>query len=262
MKTQTPNIFKSILYPVLFVCTFFLVSCKDDADEELTPSNEMNDVALEFIKRKQLIILPSGLLASTDAMAKNTVETVKPFNDMMEAVYAIGDLPRAEAVYSAIPLIAVTGDVDVYTWNDATTGEAWAYQISEQNDRYVFDVFGKDGKLHKEWFRLLHAEEKKDKSSSFVALYNPLESNPNVLPYVSYTWTLDKLEAHIDIADSDNPSVKYKFTLSYNKTDKSGSYKMYSNNVLTLETAWDTKGSGKWRSLNVDGNFVEFTWKI
>ena len=178
--------------------------------------------------------------------------------------------PPAGAVKSSTSITASNARVAstqkeylVYIWTDANNGSV-AYQVSEESDKYVFELFFK-AKSGSNWLRYLYAEEKKDRSSGLMKVYDVFTGGPSTTVLFSYNWarTGDQLDVTMEIPDED-PQFVFKTVISINVKTKAGSVSYYIGNVKEYNMTWDAAGNGTWTWYEEDGKTVNEsgTWKV
>lgn len=261
MKTQTPLRERVLRTLFIVISLLFASSCGDSEKDDPEPDVKLSATAQAFITRRQMIILPSAMLASNNELAKNTVSYVSAFNSIAETIFTFDDLPENEAVYSNTPIGTTSGSVDVYTWTDNASNESLAYQISSQSDLYTFEIFFKNA-ANPNWFRYVYSEESKDGSSNFIYFYD--QEKQSMEPYASYTWTSNILNAFFKADDASNPDQQYRTDVKYNSTDKSGTVEVHdlTSGTIPVKAEWDSAGNGIFKVRLENGDYAESAWTI
>jgi hypothetical protein len=146
-----------------------------------------------------------------------------------------------------------SASVVVYTWGDEAQGLEIAYQVKDQSDSFLFELFMKyDGV----WYKYFGASEKKDKSSGYMVMYDETSSE------ATYRWDWTKSGDVIDFSFTDFSYEKFDMTI--NSKAKTGTLKSYWGNTvneqitweLNSEITWNSDGSGTWKEY-MDGELYD-----
>jgi hypothetical protein len=235
---------------LLFGLVTLLASCSKKSDD---PQPALASASLS-LSSGQAITVPSGLSSSTDIHAEEAYNYVTSVNAITSATSAFK--APAGAAKSSTPIVGVnvggrTAATQqtylVYTWTDTQSGASVAYQVSETTDSYTFELFFKDTGTTV-WIRYLDAEEKKDKSSGFLKIYDPTITKVSP-PTLSYTWTRGTNTINFVVTDD----MGTKIVIDANTQTKVGEITYYVDNALSDKLTWDAQGHGTWKHYDTDG---------
>jgi hypothetical protein len=231
---------------LLFVVAALAFACSKDDDE--TPLEKQT---LSLAGSAEVITVPTAMKTSENAYAQEAVDMITEVNGMSQYLALLK--PPAEATKSAERIVPAngrvnaTGDVVVYSWT--VDDYKYGYQVSESSDSYVFEVFmmypGQTG-----WLKYFHAEEKKDRSSGFLKVYDIWSDEPAVM--LSYDWSHSG-DIFTFTADFMGSTAK----LILNKKTKAGSIVYTYDGVKEYEMTWDAAGNGTWAYYDEEGAITE-----
>jgi hypothetical protein len=241
---------------LLLLLAVFAFSCSDDDDE---PALEKK--TLSFAEKTEVISAPAAMQASVDPMAEMAVNWITTANAMTGAL-AYMQIPEGASKSSAQITasngrVKDDGDYVVYTWHDEQSDWSIGYQIRETSDSYVFEVFLMLPDTDK-WLKYFEAEEKKDRSSGHMKMFNIFGDDASVVWY-SYEWSrsADILSLTVTVFDSE------RIELAINEKTKAGSVVYLSNGVKQYEMNWDAQGNGDWTNYDEQGEVVESgSWDV
>ena len=230
-------------------------SCSKDEEPSL------KDQKLSLSGEEQVIVAPSALLTSQDENAQTTSSYIALANGL-SSYFSYFNIPSGASksktkITASNGRVASTGDFYVYTWTDASTGYSIAYQISEESDSYVFEFFfmmpGSS-----DWLKYMHMEEKKDRSSGSMKVYDIFNSDASVV-ILECNWS----RAGNIFNFTMNMFGDGKIVLTYNESTKAGSVEFYSSDVIYYSSTWDAAGNGTWAYYDEEGNVADSgTWTI
>lgn len=234
---------------LIFSLSFLFAACskKDDAQPSLSSASLS-------LSKGQTVTVPTGLSTSSDAHAQEAYSFAMSINAISTLTSAF--TAPAGATKSTTPIVGVNvgGRVTatqqnylVYTWTDPSSGESIAYQVSETPDSYTFELFYKQAGTTI-WVRYIDAEEKKDKSSGFLKLYDPTVTKVSP-PTVTYAWTRGTNTINFVITDDYGTKV----VVNINTQTKAGDVAAYVSNTLSEKLTWDAQGHGTWAEYDTDG---------
>jgi len=243
---------KKNLLPVFGLMMLF-ASCSKKSDPQ--PSSSSLASAQLSMSTAQPIAVPNALSTSSDIHAQEAYSLVTSANDLTSLTASFDNIPSGASKSStAIVGVNVGGRIAatqqsylVYTWTDPQSGGSVAYQVSETTDSYTFELFYKKSGSS-DWIRYLDAEEKKDKSSGFLKVFDPSITKVSS-PVFYYTWTRGTNTLNFVITDDTN----YKLVINSNTQTKAGDVESYTNNVLGEKLTWDNQGHGTWALYDSDG---------
>ncbi len=237
---------------ILVFCLAIVISCSKKSD----PAPSLANASVSFGKSGQIVTPPSALVNSQDTHAMEAYGDLTEINSLIN--YTAAFTAPSGATKTATPIVGVNvgGRVAsaqqeylVYIWSDPTYGSV-AYQVSETTDRYTFELFYRATGTTV-WVRYLDAEEKKDKSSGFMNIYDPTITKVSPAD-ISYVWTrgTNTLNFVITYFSSE------KIIVNYNTQTKAGDIEAYESNILSEKLTWDTLGHGTWTDYDTNGTTV------
>jgi hypothetical protein len=235
---------------LLLSAAVFAAACSDDDDKK----SSLETAKLSFSENQTVIEAPAGLQNSEDTYAQIANSYIQMANGLTSYMGYMqapqGAVKSKTRITAANGRTKETGDVLVYTWSDAQQGISIAYQISEESDKYVFEIFLKE--TGTDWLKYFHAEEKKDASAGLMKIYNIYGDNTSDVIF-QYSWERANGELTLTFTDSeDNDSV----VITINETTGAGNVVSYEDGVKTYEMTWDAAGNGTWAYYE-DGDVVE-----
>ena len=247
---------------LLSAVLFISFSCSKDDDPK--PVN-LEETTLSFTADAQVVSPPSGMLTSDDPQAQMAASWIQQANLMGTYLQYMESKP-AGATKSSTRITAsngrskASGDFVAYTWSDASSGYSVGYQISENSNSYVFEIFLKfPGST--DWLKYFHAEEKTDRSSGFMKIYDifgSTDSNTNVI--LNYSWTRSGDVLSLDITAYGG---SFLIQLEVNEKTKAGNVVYTLEGDKLYEIEWDAQGNGSWAYYGDDGEVLdEGTWTI
>jgi hypothetical protein len=250
---------------ILLMIAFSAVVFSCSKDDDPTPAKSLEDVKLSLTTEGSAkpVEAPAAMAASSNQYAMQATGYVTSVNQIT-AYLSYFEAP-ATAVKSNTRITAKNGrvaatktDYLVYTWTDANYDISVAYQISEQNGKYVFEIFTKTGST--DWLLYLYAEEKTDGSEGLMKVYDSLFGDGSLI--ITYTWkhTGDVLDFAMI---SETPGTSLKINISINTKTKAGSVEYIVDDAKFYTMEWDAKGNGSWKLFEEDGTVADNgTWKV
>ncbi|MCG8385327.1 MAG: hypothetical protein MJA30_07290 [Cytophagales bacterium] len=253
-----------------FSLVFFLafaVSCGDDDSD--SPSTNLENAEFEFNMAEPPITVPSALAQSTDANAQQINTWLATANEMTNLLSNFEIQPGATKSNTPVGKQgAVNGrtkeDVVVYTYtqsDDQGNSISVAYQISEEENNYIFEVFWQynEGGFQ----RLIYAEESKDPlRNGFMEVYltdptSPVSSSEFIL---RYEWEETAAGFTFRVFDSGDAFELMIVVLP----DNSGSLTLSYSGVRSYEATWNADGtSGTFSTFDSEGNEESSgTWSV
>lgn len=221
------------------------ISCGDKDDP--APAQDLKELELTIFEESQKIAVPEGLQSSSDPYAQQVNSMISSISvNSYSAMFTVPD----GATQLSEPIEAANGRTNgsSVTWEWSYQGGSIAYQITELDDSYFFEMFFKtDGEPYYKWFE---GEQSKDgRSGSFLILdhtsdtrtvlltynYEIRADGSFYLEYISFTQTLK-----IEVA-----------------ADKSGSISQFNGASIMYEYTWAADGSGTWTEYDETGAVVE-----
>jgi len=237
---------------ILVFCLAIVISCSKKSD----PAPSLANATISFGKSGQIVTPPSALGNSQDTHALEVYGDLMEINSLINYTSAF-TIPSG-VIKTTTPIVGVNvggrvastqQDYLVYIWSDPTYGSV-AYQVSETTVSYTFELFYKATGATV-WVRYLDAEEKKDKTSGFMNIYDPTYTKVGP-PDISYVWTRGTNTLNFVIT-----YLTYtKIVVNYNTQTKAGDIEAYESNVLSEKLTWDTLGHGTWTDYDTDGTTV------
>jgi hypothetical protein len=242
------NTYKFLL--IIFPAILFFACSKD---KETEPKFEDHTFIFSFKDPGFMLQAPSGLRNSNDEMAQSVVELIEDANSITD-FFDMMEIP-AGAEKSHTPIIIGGGNPSpntkywVYKWSD--DGSPVAYQVSESSSKYTWEFLYKGS--GEEWFRMVYAEEKKDRSTGKMDFYNFFFGAPDQILF-NYEWNRSANLFELKITGQD---LHYHFTM--NSSTKAGkiTMKFEDEEVINFEVIWDAQGNGSWRYYYEDGEVIE-----
>ena len=140
------------------------------------------------------------------------------------------------------------GEVLVYTWSDQSL--TYAYQVSEESDRYVFEIFLKEN--GGDWFKYTEAEEAKDGTAGRMRVFD-VEGPDASFVLFAFNWEHeddgDFALSYFDYIDEGSIS----FIIDSNGTGIVGAYNgTEANRKKAYELIWFAEGGGHWTYYDED----------
>lgn len=246
---------------LLLVVAALAFACSSDDDK---PGLEKQ--TLSFAANQEVITAPAGLQASEDEQAQTALYWIQNANSMSQFLSYMqvpaGAAKSNDRITASNGRVNASGDVVVYIWSDPNGDGDVAYQISETSDSYVFEVFLRIADVQPDWTLFFHAEEKKDRSSGFMNVYDAIMSDDPTVILFAYNWTRSgDLFTLIFSAPDEDPEFNYSVTLVINEKTKAGSVTYKTDNVKDFEMTWDAAGNGTWIYYDEEGGIdQEGSW--
>ena len=223
----------------LVLALLFVGACSDD-ESNSNPNGDLENAEFSFAGSTSIVEVPDALSNAEDPVALQTFGWVQLANAMTNLV---GNFtPPPGATTSSQRIVPANGRVKdgeylVYIWEES--GVSIAYQISQTDDSYIFEILLK-GPGADEFFRLIYAEEKKDQSEGFMRVYDETFVDDYIL---LYEWKREADSILFTVTDNKD---EFKFELLVN-SDESGSLKTFEGTDLVYEIQWDGAGNGSWK---------------
>jgi len=226
---------------LLLLAVVVASACSDDDDDK---KSSLESAKFSLASKGTVVTAPAALKESEDPYASMANGWIEMANGMTQ-FFGYFEFPEGAAksstrITASNARVKDTGDVLVYTWEDEQTGTSIAYQVSEESDRYVWEIFTKSTGAN--WLKVLHAEEKKDKSAGLVKVYNVEGDNPSAVIF-AYEWTVDGDIFTLKFSDGTDENV---FLITVNVKTGAGGVVATENGVKTYEMTWDAQGNGSW----------------
>lgn len=243
---------------LLLAVAIFAFSCSKDEEK---PSLEKK--AISLAEGDQVIAAPAALLSSDDPQAQLAAAWIMQANAMSSYLHYF-NMP-AGAQKSEAPITASNGRVKdagdhvTYIWNDAQSGQSVAFQVSEESDRYVFEIFLKL-EAGADFLKYFHAEEKKDRSNGFMKIYDifGIYGDDASVVWINYEWSRVGSIFNLTMTEY---SESFEVDITYDQNTKAGSVAYYFDGVKEYSLTWDASGNGTWAYYNEEGTITESgTW--
>lgn len=245
---------------LLLLVAALAFACSDDDDDQSSLENQ----TLSFASNEQVIAAPTAMQSSENQEAQTALYWIENANAMSLYLSYMqvpsGATKSNDRITASNGRVNASGDVVVYTW--ASDDMAIAYQISETSDSYVFEVFIKITDIQPEWTKYFHAEEKKDRSSGFMNIYDAIDSDDPSVILLSYTWSRSGDMFTFTFSSPDeNPEYEYSVTMVINEKTKAGSITYKTGGEKDFEMTWDAAGNGTYIYYDDKGQIEdEGTW--
>ncbi|HEY9490287.1 MAG TPA: hypothetical protein VIQ51_18250 [Chryseosolibacter sp.] len=229
------------------------ISCSKDDDD---PQPNVENIELSFSGDTQILEVPQGLLQSEDLKAQEVTAWVSLANGLSSNLAFFN--PGAGATKSTELITPANGRTSaskgvVYYWHHDAYGSV-AYQIRDEEDKYIFEFLLKRvGET--DWFRMIYAEEQKDRSAGYMALYDVEGTAEEARqPTARWDWTRKGDLFTFKFVSANN---EINLTLTVNTKTKAGSVVSSPANVKQSEIKWEANGSGSWKIFDDTGAVVE-----
>ncbi len=234
----------------LLVLVVVAMSCSKD-DE---PEPRIEDAALSF-ENGTVLQVPQGLLESDDPMAMEAAGWVSMANTL--SANLITPPPGATRTTELItPVNGRTSALSgvVYIWEDSQVGKV-AYQITDADSKYVFELFYK-GMDDTGWYRYFYAEELKDRSKGYMAIYDAwgFMDESRGAEMMRWDWSRKGDMFTMEMANSEGD---FNFIVEINTKTKAGSVVYFYDGIKQSEVIWNAQGNGSWTSFDETGAVVE-----
>lgn len=225
---------------LLFSAAIALAACSDDDDKK----SSLESAKFSLAAKSAVIAAPEALTESEDEHAMMANSWIQLANGMTQYL-GYFELPDGAAksstrITASNARVKDTGDVLVYTWEDEQSGWSIAYQVSEESDRYVWEIFIKQA--GSDWLKYFHAEETKDQTAGSMKVYDIYGDSPSTVVF-SYEWLRVGDLFTLTFSDGTDDNV---FIIEVNVKTGAGSVVSKENGVKTYEMTWDAQGNGTW----------------
>jgi len=232
-------------------------SCSKDEED---PKPAIEEASLSFSQNSEVLAVPEGMLNSDNPYAQMAAGWIEMANGMSANLALF--TPPAGAKKSTEIIVPVNGRAKassgiVYTWSDPSYGSV-AYQVRDDSDKYIFELFYK-GNSDAGWYRYLYAQELKDRSAGYMALYDAWGSMTDSRDAQLIRWDWSRQGDDFTFQWTENESGT-KFVVKVNTKTKAGSVVFYESNVKIFEITWDTQGKGTWKQYDSGKVSQEGSW--
>lgn len=237
----------------LIALTALIASCSDDDDAKPNVDN----VELSLAKRETVVTVPQGLLNSEDPMAMMAASYVSMANGISSSLALFDPPAGAKKTNSLIEPVngrTAAGSGVVYTWSDPEYGSV-AYQVRDNDSKYVFEFLYK-GINDSDWYRYLYAEEKKDGSEGYLAVYNADEGEDRGEEVMRWTWK-QKGDIFTFSISSDIDDENFLLAIEVNTKTNAGAIIFHENSKKQFEIEWNAQGAGTWVQYDNNGNIED-----
>jgi hypothetical protein len=225
---------------IIFLVALFAFSCSDKKNNP----TENQEQPPEQISAEP-ITLPQTLTQSQDQHAQMVNMYVQMLNQFQG--FANSLIPRNGVGKVGVNSETLDGPPWVYTWNSDSLN--FKLVITIENDQYHWklSISGTSYGHTFADFVYMEAWQSLDGKSGKLILHDFEEGNNTV----QWTWNIDANGTEtIEYTDSYS-GTKIQVT---QKADKSGTLKVWQNNVLTFQATWTGAGSGTWITYDENGN--------
>jgi len=224
------------------------VSCSKDDD----PNPQVENAKLSFAGQTDIVPVPSGIANSDDPMANTVAASLEMLNSMTTNFSYF--TPPAGAQKSNDLITVSSGRTAarkgvVWYWSNTSGGQyvGVAYQVVEEDDKYTFEIF-MNFEEQAEWSRFVYAEERKDRSAGYFALFFGDGEEQ-----MRWAWT----RKGDDVTFKVTQMGELKLDIQANNKTKAGSLVTYEGGIKYYEITWDGTGSGTWAQYDDTGSVVE-----
>ncbi len=260
MKTKFLNRYVAILAAGITV----LSACSKDEENSIKPSDEpaLEEVSLSLAgdATSEIIEIPEGLASSSDSIAQVAISSIQTVNQITN--YFSVFTPPANAEKSNSPIISANGRAKatnkeylVYTW--VIGQHSIAYQLSSEGDKYVWEIFMKNG--DEDYKKYVYTEESKTVKKGFMKVYDisGFIAEDGVL--AEYTW--DKNSDGVFFVTASLPFAELAYHITLN-ADHSGNVKYYLGGEIYYHIIWTGQGSGNWMWYSEGEVVSEGVWNV
>ena len=237
-----------------FIAVSMLACSKDD---EVAPEEEEPVAAFAFDAQNPPLEVPTALQSSTNESAL-AINSVLAQANIISSYGAYFDVPEG-AEFSTTPIsttnsrVANVTGVRVYTWtyNDGQNSFTTAYQLSEDDNDYIFEIFYNFGDG---FFKLLEGRESKDAQRKGSLKWFDFSGGDTFLTY--------------DWEEFENGDFEFNFiTFSFKyeilvNADGSGEINSFYEDALDAKYTWNAGGTaGTYTTYDDEGNITgTFDW--
>ncbi|HEX7015072.1 MAG TPA: hypothetical protein VF191_06130 [Cyclobacteriaceae bacterium] len=242
---------------LLLAAAIFAFSCSKDEE----PSLEKR--AISLAEGDQVITAPTALLTSDDPYAQTAAGWIMQANAMSSYLQFFNMPPGAQKSEARITAsngrVKDAGDYVTYLWTDEQTGQTVAFQVSEETDRYVFEIFLKTGD---DFLKYFHAEEKKDRSEGFMKIYDifGIYGDDASVVWLNYEWSRVGNIFDLSITEYDEG---FQVDIAVDTATKAGSVTYYFDGIKEYTMTWTGAGNGTWAYYDEEGAVTSSgTWTV
>ena len=246
---------------LMFIFGFSLIvgACSKEDDGDIEPQTEnLEEVTLSLAAEGEAdaIEVPEAMSSSEDTYAQMAVGYITMVNQI--GSYFTFFKPPAGAEKSNQPITASNArtaasqkEYLVYTWS--SQGYTVAYQLSDEGDKYVWEIFWKQGEG--DFQKYVYAEESKTKKQGMMKIYDIFTGGGGEL----YLFSWDKQDNGALSITGSFPSENFYYTVSVNP-DASGSVEYVVNDERVYMMTWTGEGDGTWAYYEDGEISLEGTW--
>lgn len=230
---------------LLFSMLVFTCCCSCSSDDD-APDVPLADVALSFADSLYYIhhAPPLGLW-SRDDHANQALDYVAFANNVM-IMYVQRYLTPSQwtEVLVEQPVAAEPGvKYRTRTWFIYNDNE-YAYQVSQQRGRYVFEGFVRKGEA---WKPVMYAEEYPDRSRGLMKVYS--RATDDIITEGTWERRDDKFNLILKY-----PAAKYhELHMNIDEKTGAGTVNHWQDEQHVYDVTWDAQGSGSWIRYNAGG---------
>ncbi len=237
-----------------FIALILLACSKED---EMAPEDEEPVVAFAFDAQNPPIEVPSSLQSSSNENAI-AINGILANANILSSYGAYFDVPEG-AEFSTTPIntsnsrVAGTSNVKIYTWSysDANGTYKMAYQISEDTNDYIFEIFFNYGDG---FTKLLEGRESKDALRKGSLKWFDFSGGDT---YLTYEWE--------EFSNGDFEFNFITFSFKYEilvNADGSGEINSFYENTIEANYTWNANGTGgTYTTYDSEGNITgTFDW--
>jgi hypothetical protein len=242
---------------LLLIAVFFAFSCSKDEEPGLDKK------AISLMEGNQIIAAPPALLASDDPQAQLAASWIVSANAMSSYLYYFnipaGTQQSGSKITAPNGRMKDAGDYVTYIWEDENSGNSVAYQVSEESDRYVFEIFLKlEGEF--DFLKYFHAEERKDRSQGSMKIYDifGIYGDDASVVWLNYEWSRVGSLFNLTMTEY---SESFVVDITIDQNTKAGSVVYYLEEQKEYELIWDGSGNGNWAYFDAEGGVTDSgTW--
>lgn len=244
----------------IFGASLIFSACSNEDEGAVDPQTEsLEEVTLSFSAESESAIeVPASMSSSNNQYAQMAVGYVNMVNQI--GVYTSFFTPPSNAEKSSQPISTSNARTSasqkeylVYKWS--YEGYSVAYQLSDDGDNYVWEIFWKEG--DGEYKNYIYAEESKTKKKGSMKIYDIFQGSGDVL----YLYAWEKFDSGAFTLTSAFPSDGFSYTVNVN-ADASGSVEYIVDDEKMYAMTWTSQGSGTWTSYSNGKVAQEGSWEV
>ncbi|MEQ9466402.1 MAG: hypothetical protein RLN88_03270 [Ekhidna sp.] len=247
------NHLKKITLLITVFSLFFIVSCGSDDEASV----DLSEVEFAFDASNPPIdqTVINNLNNSGDPNALQISSNLTSANAMTTWISLFNQTSGAEE--SNVPIGTCGGNAVVYTYSYGSGDQSFtvAYQICEESNKYIFQIFFSQNGSTPALF--IYAEQSKTANEGFMEIYGSAigVSEVETVPVITYTWEENTDGSFLfTVSDSDGG---FMISIVVND-DNSGELSYTIDGNLYYEATWNADGTaGTYAYYDDEGNETE-----